>query len=76
VVAGINHAVEYPRMLIPELTRRRERIGRRNLEELARGTAATAPIVGMIASVSPPSVGLRHANPPSQGRALIRHSCV
>jgi hypothetical protein len=37
-VAGVNHALEYPRILIPVATRRRERIGRRNLEELARRT--------------------------------------
>jgi hypothetical protein len=37
-VAGINHALEYPRMLIPGLSRRRERVGRRNLEALARVT--------------------------------------
>ena len=35
-VAAVNHVMEYPRLLIPGLTRRRERAGRRNLEELAR----------------------------------------
>jgi hypothetical protein len=39
-VAGVNHALEYPRLIIPALTRRRERIGRHNLEELARRTMA------------------------------------
>jgi hypothetical protein len=39
-VAGVNHVLEYPRLVIPGLTRRRERIGRRNLEELARRTMA------------------------------------
>jgi ER-bound oxygenase mpaB/B'/Rubber oxygenase, catalytic domain len=40
IVAGVNHALEYPRILIPRLTQRRERIGRRNLNELARRTMA------------------------------------
>jgi hypothetical protein len=39
-VAGVNHALEYPRLVIPGATRRRERIGRRNLNELARRTMA------------------------------------
>jgi ER-bound oxygenase mpaB/B'/Rubber oxygenase, catalytic domain len=39
-VAGVNHVLEYPRLVIPWLARRRERIGRRNLEELARRTMA------------------------------------
>jgi hypothetical protein len=37
-VAGVNQVLEYPRLLIPGATRRRERIGRRNLNELARRT--------------------------------------
>jgi hypothetical protein len=39
-VAGVNHILEYPRLVVPGLTRRRERIGRRNLEQLARRTMA------------------------------------
>jgi len=39
-VAAVNHALEYPRLVIPGATRRRERIGRRNLNELARRTMA------------------------------------
>jgi hypothetical protein len=39
-VAGVNHALEYPRMVVPGLTRRRELFGRRNLNELARRTMA------------------------------------
>jgi hypothetical protein len=40
VVAGVNHALEYPRLVIPGASRRRERMGRRNLNELARRTMA------------------------------------
>jgi hypothetical protein len=31
-VAGVNHVLEYPRLVVPGLTRRPERIGRRNLQ--------------------------------------------